>query len=235
MHYQYAQDDNRSRDHWDVHRNIGLRISASGSAGAVPVSFHGRDLSDAQNERLRPLMRELVKKMGNQTDVGRLVGMGQPAISGFLSGRQGTSYSVAIRVCRLSEVDPREVLGEEVPWKDALEEEPGFTVKERTDMSVATFLLKLDRLPGLREWIESHPATLTVTQLMEGMQHYEFTKPASTNDGVPVGGWGAFFQDALSGRLLGSLPGMKTEAEYLERSQLSPAGKKRLRTAPKKR
>jgi hypothetical protein len=97
------------------------------------------------------------------------------------------------------------------------------------DPTIGTFLLKLDRLPGLREWIESNPSALTVSQIATGMAIYDDVKPRSREDGRPLDGWGAFFDDALSGRLTGPRKlGDQTAAEALEISQLSSSTRGRL-------
>ena len=99
-----------------------------------------------------------------------------------------------------------------------------------TDPKVGTFLMKLDRLPGLREWVEANPSKLTVTEVAAGMALYDETKPSSRSDGQPMGGWDAFFADALAGRLVGPKKrGDQAAAEALELSQLPASTKKRLK------
>jgi len=99
-----------------------------------------------------------------------------------------------------------------------------------TQLPAGTFLLKLRRLPGLEEWVEAHPAKLTVEDLARGMQLYEEVRPRSREDGVPFGGWDAFFDDARAGRLSGpAKAGDQAAAEALEYSQLPRATRKRIR------
>ena len=70
-----------------------------------------KSLSDEQNERLRVYVRELLKRQGgSQSELVLRLGLSQPAISAFLSGRQGTSYRVAERVATLLKLDVRDVL-----------------------------------------------------------------------------------------------------------------------------
>ncbi len=88
------------------------------------------------------------------------------------------------------------------------------------DPAIGTFLLKLDRLPGLRGWLEEHPAELSVSQVAKGIAIYEQVKPKAREDGQPHDGWGAFFRDALSDRLTRKLPGSVEAAEELERREL---------------
>jgi hypothetical protein len=109
-------------------------------------------------------------------------------------------------------------------------EGPRTELAKGVDPSIGSFLLKLDRLPGLREWIESNPGALTVSQVAAGMAIYDAVKPRSREDGRPFDGWGAFFNDALSGRLTGPKKlGDQSAAEALETSQLPPAARRRLK------
>lgn len=59
-------------------------------------------LTPEQNARVREAIRaELVPQYGNQSALAGPLGVSQGAISGFLSGRQGTSYLVARRAAEL--------------------------------------------------------------------------------------------------------------------------------------
>lgn len=70
-----------------------------------------KGLSDEQNERLRGYVREVLKRYnGSQSELAPRIGMSQPAISAFLSGRQGTTYRVVERVAALLKIEEREVL-----------------------------------------------------------------------------------------------------------------------------
>lgn len=68
-----------------------------------------RDLNDAQNEHVRGLVRELLRTR-SQVELAPVLGMKQPSLSGFLGGRQGTSYAVARRAARLAGLDVEDVL-----------------------------------------------------------------------------------------------------------------------------
>lgn len=70
-----------------------------------------RDLTPKQNERLRPIVVKAIAKAGSQVGLADAIGWSQSTISGFLSGRQGTSYAVARAVCVYVGEDYLEVLG----------------------------------------------------------------------------------------------------------------------------
>lgn len=62
-----------------------------------------RDLNAEENERLRGVVRELLRQHdGNQSELAPLLGITQPALSGFLSNRQGTSWAVARRAAEMA-------------------------------------------------------------------------------------------------------------------------------------
>lgn len=100
------------------------------------------------------------------------------------------------------------------------------------DLPASGFLGKVRRLPGLEVWIESQQK-LTLSQLVKGMAVYDAVKPRSRSDGQPLTGWDKFFEDALTGRATRTLPGAQAEGEAAEQQQMSPTGRKRLRSASK--
>ena len=92
--------------------NIGLRMTLLD----MPVDMarkavQGRDLTDEPNARLRPLVERAIAKAGGQVQLEAAIGWSQSAISGFKGGRQGTSYSVAQRVCAYLGEDYAQTLG----------------------------------------------------------------------------------------------------------------------------
>lgn len=98
------------------------------------------------------------------------------------------------------------------------------------DPPAGKLLFKISDLPGLRDWLIDHPEALTVSELVRGIAVYDETKPASRSDGQPFEGWEAFFDDVKAGRLAGpKRKGDQAAAEALERSQLPPAARKRLK------
>lgn len=210
----------------------------------VPTAAQTRDLTDEQNERLRPIVARLLAEEkargGTQATLGKKLGISQSALSGFIGDRQGSSHAVALTACKLAGIDPRTVLGEEfaiVLTSAGVEEiEKRFEQLKAADLPVGSFLMKLRRLPGLERWIEENPSALTVSQLARGMSIYDDVRPASRSDGQPMNGWGAFFEDALSGRLSATAgAGDQEAAEALERGQMSRSTRRRLRDASKKR
>jgi len=71
-----------------------------------------KGLTPEQNERVRKLVRDLLRQHdGNQTVLAPKLGLTQPTLSSFLSGRSGTSYGVIEHLAKLLHMDEREVLG----------------------------------------------------------------------------------------------------------------------------
>ena len=62
--------------------------------------MRGKALSPEQNEHLRVLVKQLLERF-TQQELADLVGLTQASISGFLSGRVGTSMNMAKRVAEL--------------------------------------------------------------------------------------------------------------------------------------
>jgi hypothetical protein len=91
---------------------IGFRGSDSGTFLLVATQERRqRDLTDAENEHVRRLVRELLKRDGvTQINLAPRIGLKQPALSGFLGERQGTSRSVAHRAAKIAGVDVEDVL-----------------------------------------------------------------------------------------------------------------------------
>lgn len=103
------------------------------------------------------------------------------------------------------------------------------------DPPVSTFLMRLDRLPGLRRWIEDTSSRLTISQVAAGIEAYDANPPRSGDDGVPLYGWGAFFRDVAAGKFSAPMKiGDQAAAEALELSQLSPEAQAHLKGAAKK-
>jgi transcriptional regulator with XRE-family HTH domain len=86
-------------------------------AHTVPDEMGGaKALTPEQNERLRDAVRDLLRRHdGNQTVLAPKLGVSQSTLSGFIGGRQGTSYAVAGRVADLLRVDERELLHGRAP------------------------------------------------------------------------------------------------------------------------
>jgi transcriptional regulator with XRE-family HTH domain len=65
-------------------------------------------LTESQNEAVRALLRGMGK---NQVELAKDLGVAQAGISRFLSGKQGTSMAVAIKICEAVGREYHEVLG----------------------------------------------------------------------------------------------------------------------------
>lgn len=100
----------------------------------VAASKRTRDLDQRQNEAARELFRRLLKTR-TQGELGAALGLTQTAVSGFISGRQGTSRSVVEEACALAGEDPAEVLG-------------------------TARVLRLERYPNRAKAIAAHPDAL---------------------------------------------------------------------------
>lgn len=75
-----------------------------------------KGLSQEQNERVRAIVRELLKAEDqNQVQLAKKLGVTQSAISSFISGRQGTSYVLVERIAKLANKSEWEILGKQPP------------------------------------------------------------------------------------------------------------------------
>lgn len=225
--------------HLYAHANIGLRMTAQGIDLFVASRRIARDLSPEQNKRLRPLVQRLLSEHKNQGELAAALGMKQPTLSGFLGGRQGTSFAVAMRACQLAKENPFVVLGLaqdifESTTAAARALDPA--IEARIDPPVGTFLMRLRRMPGLERWLEDHPTTFTISQIAIAMATYDESPPRGREDGQPLAGWEAFIRDALRiGDRPARLPSAQAELEALEKKQLSGPARRALHDTRKKR
>lgn len=228
-----------SQGHLYAHANIGLRMTAQAIDLFVASRRIARDLSHEQNKRLRPLVQRLLSEHKNQEELAAALGMKQSTLSGFLGGRQGTSFAVALRACQLAKENPFAILGIaqdifESTTAAARAMDPSF--EARVDPPVGPFLLRLRRMPGLERWIEDHPTTFTISQIATAMFAYDESKPRGREDGQPLAGWEAYIRDAINvGDRPARLPSVQVDADDAERKQLSPAARRALQDARKKR
>lgn len=71
----------------------------------------GKSLTDEENRRVREGIVELLRRPEmNQSKLAPLLGLTQSAVAGIRSGRQGSSYPVALAVARLLGKRPGELL-----------------------------------------------------------------------------------------------------------------------------
>lgn len=200
-----------------------------------------RGLTPDQQAYAREVFAELLEKFAgeNQTEIGKRLGVDQSRVSQIRTTGK-TSMQVLVGAAQLAGRPMAEIV-QKVGLLGRMVELSGDLKRTAEDFRkqsplIGTFLMKLDRLPGLREWIEENPSTLTVAEVLRGMQVYDEVRPRSRDDGRPFDGWGAFFDDALSGRLTEEAKsGDQVAAEALETSQLPAATRARLRNAPKKK
>lgn len=72
----------------------------------------GKPLTPDQNDRARQALRTLLKRHDDsQTVVAKKLGVSQPTLSAFLSGRQGTSYTIVVRLALFLGIDASDILG----------------------------------------------------------------------------------------------------------------------------
>jgi hypothetical protein len=218
------------------HTNIGLRMMA-GAIARVMAAAKGRDLSPEQNDALRPIVRRLIAQVGGQVKLEDQLGWSQSAISGFLSGRQGTSFPIALQVCAMMGENPFDVLGLKQPATVV----PGGVVAFEWDPPAGSLLLMLGDVPGLKDWIYEHPQDVTISELTRAIRVIERGEGggyARASDGRPHGGWGHFFSDLRAGKfasVLANIPhhGSAEEVRRAERAEIGDAPRKI--TIPKKK
>lgn len=132
-----------------VSANMRTRISVTGNLLDVP----GKSLTDAQNKIVSRWVNELTEKY-TQTELEKLLRLGQPSISRVARGVQGTSVAVAIRAGKLLGVErPAVALG--------LDEPDIATVAPPKGMSPEL----MEELAGLRKAVERFGSLLGMSLL----------------------------------------------------------------------
>ena len=133
------------------------------------VGGRNRDLTDAQNERLREIARGLLARVGggpyNQTQLAELIGVRQPHLSNFVRDppRVGISLVSAIKLLRVAGVDQSEVLGDLLgDDSDDASRYPNLTLaiehmralwSEDTVTALQSFAMRRDDDATMLEWI----------------------------------------------------------------------------------
>lgn len=187
-----------------------------------------RGVSEDQQTFAKEVFRDLLERFPNQTELARKIGIDQSRVSAIRNTGK-TSMQTLIRAAVLAGrtlQDFGRAVGVELP--SAASESP------MADPPIGTFLMKLRRLPGLEQWVESHPEQFTISQLAKGMALYDDVRPASRSDGQPFNGWGAFLDDAVSGRLTQPLPGAVEEVDRIELAQMAPEARRRVKATDEK-
>lgn len=170
--------------------------------------------SDLQ-ELTRGIFAELERMFRGQAEIAQLLGINQSTVSKARATGK-TSLQVVLSAARLAGRPPEEVFR----IAGVSQTQSAFPVD---DPPAGTFLMRVDRLPGLRRWIEVNPTAYRVSEIARGMAIYDelAATPASAEDGSPLHGWGTYFRDALAGKLKGPKKrGDQATAEALERGQL---------------
>jgi plasmid maintenance system antidote protein VapI len=70
-----------------------------------------RSFTPEQNETLRKAAHELVGRFGSQVRLAKELGIYQPSLSNFLSGKFGVGHSMARNIARLKGMSVEELLG----------------------------------------------------------------------------------------------------------------------------
>jgi transcriptional regulator with XRE-family HTH domain len=188
------------------------------------VNLHSDDLSDdagvsshrVKRTTLADRVREARTEKGwSMNALDRKIGQGDGGYTTRIESGEKKNPEIHILERMADELGVRRawlVLGEE-PKRGA----------DVPDKMMSWLLLKLHRLPGLHEWVESHP--MRISELVRVLMVYEDVKPRSREDGQPLGGWGAFVEDALHGRLDGpKVPADRAAAMALEAKQMRDTG-----------
>lgn len=79
-----------------------MRVTDPGRSRLRDMALRSRDLSADQNARIRAVMRAIIAGGVTQAALAERLGTKQGTIAGFLSGRQGTSMAVAVRLAEVT-------------------------------------------------------------------------------------------------------------------------------------
>lgn len=130
----------------------------------------GRErLFSKQNEQVRRIAREVLREQfgGVGTKMADAVGITQPNLSRFLSGKQGTTRDAALRILALASVDP-EVVGLDAPASDVFPRKPIVLARPlRTGARIALVAAPGARPPGggrstTASWEEAYEIELRI-------------------------------------------------------------------------
>jgi len=186
-------------------------------------------VTDVDSHRMATTLAERWKIARERAGLGyneldRLIGQ----TSGYSSPlERGTKPTPSVKVM----ADAAKVLNVSLDWLATGE---GPMDRTAPDPPISQFLMELRRLPGLEAWLSKNAGSFTVSQVAKVIAIYEVSPPSSHERGEPHGGWGSYFDDALSGRLTKKRKADVEGVVAAELAQMSPAARKRLRSAPKK-
>ncbi len=143
-----------------------------------------RDLPSEQVEVLRSVVARLCEKRGGQRRLADETGWDPANISMFLSGRQGVSYGLALKVCAVANVDAFEVLD--------LPRPPRF---KALDVPMDEFLARLGVARGLSETVFKYPRRWKLSTVAQAL----YTPHPTDEQGIPIGGWAALLDSLEPG------------------------------------
>lgn len=150
-----------------------------------------RDLSESENDRLRPLLLKLLETR-TQPQLAEETGWSQSWISGFKNGgeRTGASWRKAIQLCTLAGADVYEIL--DIPRPRALSAPLG-----TPDMLADEFLLRIGTTPGLQSAIVEHRGRWRLSTVARALS---VPHQQSRADGIPLLGWERILDGIEAGR-----------------------------------
>lgn len=167
----------------------------SRSTKADRIVFHGsRGIVGPREIDLHALGRRLIEARescgwgSRETDIESHVGIG--TVSRLESARRP---EISVRsLARIASA-----LGVRFDWLvhghgPMRELRPG---EEVSDPKAGVFLAHVDRLPGLREWLQENPAEVRLSTLVRGIEAYPTLCTRTRSDGQPLGGWSQYFAD----------------------------------------
>lgn len=141
------------------------------------------------------LAREAAGLGSNELD--RAIGQGSGYTSPLEAGTKASpNLEIVARAATAMKVSPAWLAFGEGPMRS--------TETTGLDFPAGTLLLKLRKQPGLESWIEEHPASATVHELVRGIMAIESGRAAAyarSEDQRPHAGWGAFFKDLRAGKI----------------------------------
>lgn len=177
-----------------------------------------RGLTDEQQKYVQSVLADLTLRFPNQKELGNRVGLDQSRISAARSTGK-TSLQVLVDAALLAG-RPADEIARMVGIKSTISDEP----------PIGQVIMGIDRLPGLRRWIEKH-GEIRASELAKAIEIYDENPPKAREDGQPFNGWSAFFDDVRAGRIAGPKKlGDQSRAEAAEEAQLPAGTRKRLKS-----
>lgn len=154
-------------------------------------------LTAEQQQYAKGVFRELLERFPNQKDVASKLNVDQTRVS---AGRNHGTVSLQLLVAAAALAGrPMSEVTRYTGVTVSLFSAPVAVVP---DPPIGTFLLKINKLPGLDEWLTNHPGDVHVSEVCRAIETYESTPGlARPSDGQPHQGWGTFFTDLRAGKI----------------------------------